>query len=439
VGYVSPDFTSKHPLAFLMQDVFQYHNTDQFQIFLYSLSKADICPEVNAIRAASHQFVEFSAGSDPKDISQKLIETDELDILIDLCGYAGTTKVAELMAAISGRIPIVSYMGFPGSTGAPYMDYMVCDPVVVPPALRPYYTERLIYMPHCYFVNSHKTCGAPTRSMWSHDERERQRAHYGLPSKAFVFCCHSRPDKIDPFTFRTWINALLRVRQILGQDSDTSMMTDNTAVLWLLRSGTEMEANMRRMAQDMGLDDENALVFCDVCPRDQHLQRLACADLFLDTPAYNAHTLGCDTLYVGVPMISLLRPTSLLDPTTTTTIEEDLTGKDGDHWEEEAVKTDKMASRVGASLLYAAGLEELICPNMGAYEDMMVKCSTNSIWYHDIVHHFQELITSCPLFDTERWVHNLEIGLYTVFLDHTDDIGCNKTTERSDIQILDNE
>ena len=132
-----------------------------------------------------------------------------------------------------------------------------------------------------------------------------------------------------------------------------------------------------------------------MAPRDEHLQRLACADVFLDTPAYNAHTLGCDTLFAGVPMISLLRThndtTRLLDPL--------------------FVDTEKLASRVGASLLKAAGLEQLICRTMREYADVMVKCAVHSEWHTSIR---QQLVNSrytCPLFDTRRWVENLELAL----------------------------
>ena len=279
-------------------------------------------------------------------------------------------------------------------SGSPYLDYLVCDQTVVPPQLRKYYTERLIYMPHCYFVNSHAS-SVSHLLVNSEEERQVLRKRYNLPENAFVYCCHSRPDKIDPSTFRTWLRALTIARD----------KCDCEVVLWLLRSGSEMEANLKKIAHDEFQLEETALVFCNVAPREEHLQRLACADVFLDTPAYNAHTLGCDTLFAGVPMISLLRPcntetdddTPIVDPL--------------------FVDTEKLASRVGASLLQAAGLEEMVCPRMRDYAALMVKCAVDKEWYASIRARLNESRMMCPLFDTKRWVENLELAFRQIVLD----------------------
>jgi protein O-GlcNAc transferase len=384
LGYLSPDFTSLHPLAFLMQHVFRHHNRENFEIKLYSLSRDDKGPEVHNIMQGSDSYTVLPAGS-PKTLA-KQIRNDDLDILVDLCGYAGTDRVSQIMSLRPAPIQ-VSYMGYPASSGAPYIDYLVCDPIVVPPDLRKFYTEKLIWMPHCYFVNSHAT-SVSHLLVDSDEERRELRQKNQLPEDTFVYCCHSRPDKIDPSTFRTWLSALKRARQTC------------TAVLWLLRSGSEMEQNLRRIArQEFQIEDE-ALVFCNVAPRDVHLQRLGCADLFLDTPAYNAHTLGCDTLFAGVPMISLLRPAAVQDKAMDPLF----------------VKTDKLASRVGASLLKAAGLEELICNGMREYADVMVRCATEKQWYSSIRNRMCESRLRCPLFDTQRWVENLEVALRQILI-----------------------
>lgn len=152
-------------------------------------------------------------------------------------------------------------------------------------------------MPNCYFVNSHALCAKETLIR---DEAEylSLRDEYNLPANSFVFCAHNRPDKIDCKIFQVWLEALTEIRK----------NHDQGAVLWMLRSGKEMEKNLRtRAREEFGLSHD-ALVFCDVAPREAHLRRLGCADVFLDTPSYNAHTVGCDTLFAGVPMISLLRP-----------------------------------------------------------------------------------------------------------------------------------
>jgi len=398
LGYISPDFTSMHPLAFLMQDVFQNHNRDYTEVKLYSLSKPEDCPEVNVIRDGSDSYVTLSRGMSAKELAET-IRDDDLDVLIDLCGYAGTSLISEILMHRPSPLQ-VSYMGFPGSSGAPYLDYLVCDPVVVPPELRHHYTEKIIWMPHCYFVNSHRKF-VPTSSA---NERLEARRRYGLKEDAFVFCCHSRPDKIDPTVFHTWMKALITLK-------------NENVVLWLLQSGPAMEKNLRQIAEKKYGLSPDCLVFCEISPKNEHLQRLGCADVFLDTPAYNAHTLGCDALWAGVPMISLLRP---------------LVGSSNIGVEDNGVfvATEKLASRVGASLLTACGLEEMIVPDLSAYQAMMVKAGSDRAWFRTIQTKLEVNKHLCPLFDTKRWVENLELALLHIVL--------SDGTERlTDIRIAD--
>ena len=408
LGYISPDFTGKHPLAFLMQDVFRLHNFDEFDVFLYSLmSNDDDSPEVLKIRNATNNWKVFSAGQTSDEIAASL-QDDDLDILIDLCGYTGTFVVSEIMAQRVAPTQI-SYMGYPGSTGASYIDYIICDQVVVPPdvyKIRKYYTEYLLTMPHSYFVNSHKYIGV--------DYCNVSREQYGLPSDGFVYACHSRPDKIDPSTFRSWLRALSKLR---NEGIRRNKSKETNAVLWLLKSGIEMEKNLRKIARDeFGLTEE-ALIFADVAPRQEHLHRLSLADLFLDTPAYNAHTVGCDTLYAGVPMVSLLR--------------EDREGKARCIVDEEEVPTQKLASRVGASLLKAANLSELVSSTMPDYEAIMIRCAMDEDkWYSNLRSMLQQKKDILPLFDTGRWVNNLETGLIEIF----DSANC---TTKCDIYVED--
>ncbi|KAL9183990.1 hypothetical protein ACHAXT_002076 [Thalassiosira profunda] len=429
IGYISPDFTSKHPLAFLMQHVFRCHDKSQFVVHIYSVSSsaADDGPEVRAIRESSDHFTYLSPSSmSPVEMYRRILD-DELDILVDLCGYAGTSVVSEIMAsrcllqqAESGsqsatdpkqRCPFhVSYMGFPGSVGSSRVwDFSVFDPIVVPldekDGIRQHYSEALVYMPHCYFVNSHRTVVGGREDgimLANEDERRALREKYGIDPSAFVYCCHSRPDKIDPTTFRTWMQALKRVR---SGETGNEAVNNVAPVLWLLRSGDEMEQNLRRwVRREFGEDAEDCLVFAGVAERSEHLQRLGAADVFLDTPAYNAHTLGCDALYMDVPMISLLRE---LAPSLEGCADSDGSlNRNGP--EIRSIATEKLASRVGASLLQAISLDELAYPDMDQYEDAMVRCALDKEWFGDIR---QKLLSSkdgSPLFDTERWVRNLE-------------------------------
>lgn len=451
IGYISPDFTSRHPLAFLMQHVFQYHDRSQFSVYIYSLSSKvdDNGPEVSAIQESCDQFTYLSPSlMSPIELYRRMVQ-DELDIIVDLCGYAGTSIVAEIMAsrcrlleqndkhhnsvgnnneAADGntrRLPVhVSYMGFPGSVGSSRIwDYSIFDQVVIPPedkyGIREHYNEALVYMPHCYFVNSHKTVLGKKGDgilLANEEERIQLRSKYGIHPTAFVYCCHSRPDKIDPSTFRTWMRALSTVRsEYFAKHSNESDSSDSSGIngapiLWLLRSGKEMEENLRQLVRtEFGERMEDALLFADVSERNEHLRRLGCADVFLDTPAYNAHTLGCDALYLGLPIISLLRDDGGDSSTNASDNQENNSMS-----VQSTIDTNKLASRVGASLLRAAMLDDLVYSNMHDYEDAMVKCATNKEWFESIREKLRLSIPTSPLFDTERWVRNLEASFMQI-------------------------
>eukprot|EP00956_Cyclotella_meneghiniana_P004545 scaffold5584_cov76-Cyclotella_meneghiniana.AAC.15 len=427
IGYLSPDFTSKHPLAFLMQHVFRFHDKTRFEIFIYSLSSenGDEGPEVNSIRESSDCFTYLStSGKTPVQLYQRFLE-DHVDIIVDLCGYAGSSIVAEIMASrcklqqdigssqSNIRFPRhVAYMGFPGSMGSSKIwDYSIFDKHVVPPSLRNYYSGALVFMPHSYFVNSHKTViGGPENGVMlaNKNERRAMRLRYSIHPSAFVFCCHSRPDKIDPTTFKAWMKALHIARE---EYRKSGVNDDALPVLWLLRSGNEMEQNLRSLAKnEFGSDMENALVFADIAERNEHLKRLGCADIFLDTPSYGAHTLGCDALYMGVPMISLYH-----------------SGKasNDERMKQAAISTEKLASIVGRSLLFAASCDELVVPDMNAYENLMIKCATDIKWFTKVRERLILSRSHSPLFDTDRWVKNLEVAFLmmdTVDLNDAPDI-----------------
>jgi protein O-GlcNAc transferase len=443
LGYISPDFTSKHPLAFLMQDVFRLHDTESFQLHIYSLGEeSDDSSEVSKIYSSTTSTDDNNRWTVLKgsiNAMSQTIQNDKLDILIDLCGYTGTSLVANIMSMKVAPIQI-AYMGYPASTAAQYIDYMIADEIVIPSELRQYYTESILYMPHCYFVNSHKFLPNMMAATTTSDEEVSNnespstaaaaipRSTYNLPSSpAFVFCCHSRPDKIDPETFSTWIRALKRTREYGKQHSRIDMAN---ACLWLLKSDQIMEDNLRSVISK-GFDGyveedlQESLIFSDKVPRDEHLHRLSLADVFLDTPSYNAHTVGCDCLSAGVPMISLLQKHSH-------------TRDDDSSFQEQhggQYFTDKLSSRVGASLLKNVGGQlgsKLVASTMDEYEECMVQCAINdNNWFSPAMErHLLDTRTTSPLFDTERWVKNLEIGLKR--MNSLDDLD-------TDIYIIDND
>ena len=373
IGYLSNDFTGRHPLGFLMQDVFRFHSND-FEVYIYSLMEFDESQEVKKIRASASGAWREILGS-PYE-SARTIRADDLDILVDLTIYNGPATEAEILAHRVASFQ-VSLMGFPSTSGSKLLvDYLVCDKITIPSHLRQYYSERLLYMPNCFFVNSHRFL--PTNGMNDSYFREVSREEVGLPEDGFIFCAHHRPDKIDPRTFRTWLRALTRIPE---------------SYLWILTAGEEMERNLRTIASGEFDLEENRLIFCKKVPRNDHLLRLRLADLFLDTPAYNAHTTGLDSLVNALPMVSLLR----LVP-----------ANEGD------VDTEKMPSRVGASFLHTLDLNELIATDMTEYENIMVRCATDTQWYNNVKQRSRTNRLSSSLFDTDRWMKTWEAGLKDV-------------------------
>lgn len=354
IGYVSSDL-GNHPLAHLMQSVFGLHNQHKFEVFCYATTPDDGSIWRRKIAHEVEHFTDMSAMTNGD--AAKLIHGDGIHILINLNGY---TKGARNEIFALKPAPIqVSYMGFCGTLGADYVQYMIGDAVVVPRDHRRFFTEKVLSMPHSYFVNDHKQSA---RDVLDTDKCPT-RAQYGVPEDKFVFCNFNQVYKIDPVTFRTWMNILKRVPH---------------SVLWLLRFPPLAEANLRAEASAQGVKDAR-LHFTDVAPKDEHLKRGYLADLFLDTPECNAHTTGCDILWGGTPMITMPK--------------------------------DRMACRVASSLLKAANLSELITTTQEEYEELAVALASDMDKLWAIRRRLEEDRHTCPLFDTARWVKNMETGL----------------------------
>lgn len=355
VGYVSSDL-GNHPLAHLMQSVFGFHDQNKFEIFCYATSPDDGSRWRRKISDEVEHFVDISDVRNHGDAARK-IHQDGIHILINLNGY---TKGARNEIFALQPAPVqMSYMGFCGTLGADYIQYMVGDATVVPVAHRRFFTEKIIEMPHSYFVNDHKQSAQEVLE----PDKCPTRAQYGVPEDQFVFCNFNQVYKIDPQTFTTWMNILKRVPQ---------------SILWLLRFPPLAEANIRAEARARGIKDHR-LHFTDVAPKDEHLKRGYLADLFLDTPECNAHTTGCDILWGGTPMITMAK--------------------------------DRMACRVASSLLQAANLSELITQTLDEYEELAVALASDMEKLWDVRKRLEEDRLQCPLFDTRRWVQNLETGL----------------------------
>ncbi|KAJ0015018.1 hypothetical protein Pint_20284 [Pistacia integerrima] len=359
VGYVSSDF-GNHPLSHLMGSVFGMHNRENVEVFCYALSPNDGTEWRKRTQSEAEHFIDVSAMS--SDMIAKLINEDKIQILVNLNGY---TKGARNEIFAMQPAPIqVSYMGFPGTTGASYIDYLVTDEFVSPLRYAHIYSEKLVHLPHCYFVNDYKQ-----KNLDALDPNcQHKRSDYGLPVDKFIFACFNQLYKMDPEIFNTWCNILKRV--------------PNSA-LWLLRFPAAGEMRLRAYAIAQGVQPDQ-IIFTDVAMKHEHIRRSALADLFLDTPLCNAHTTGTDILWAGLPMITL--------------------------------PLEKMATRVAGSLCLATGLgDEMIVNSMKEYEERAVSLALNRQKLQALTNKLKSVRLTCPLFDTARWVKNLERSYFKMW------------------------
>jgi predicted O-linked N-acetylglucosamine transferase (SPINDLY family) len=245
----------------------------------------------------------------------------------------------------------MNYLGFPGSMGADFIDYLVADAVVVPAAERHFYSEKIAYLPGSY---------QPNDDLRPIVDNGASRRDLGLPEDGFVFCCFNQTYKVSPREFAVWMRLLDKV---------------SGSVLWLLRSNEWAEANLRREAEARGIDPDR-LVFGESLPHTQHLGRLRHADLFLDTFNVNAHTTASDALWGGLPVLTLA-------------------GR-------------QFAARVCASLLTAVGLPELVAETEGDYEACALLLATKPDILRDIRRRLTANLMTQPLFDTAGYTRRLE-------------------------------
>ncbi|KAH9315388.1 hypothetical protein KI387_024015 [Taxus chinensis] len=352
VGYLSSDF-GNHPLSHLMGSVFGMHNQDHIEVFCYALSQGDGSEWRQRIQEEAEHFIDVSSLS--SDVIARMISEAHIQILINLNGY---TKGARNEIFAMKPAPIqVSYMGFPGTTGASYIDYLVTDEFVSPTRFSHIYSEKLVHLPHCYFVNDYKQKNRDVLNLAC----QPKRSDYGLPEDKFLFACFNQLYKMDPAIFITWCNILKRV--------------PNSA-LWLLRFPAAGESRLRAFATAQGVRPEQ-IIFTDVAAKSEHIRRSSLADLCLDTPLCNAHTTGTDVLWAGVPIVTL--------------------------------PLEKMATRVAGSLCYATGFgEEMVVTSMQEYEEKAVNLGQNPARCQALSAKIKEARLTCPLFDTRRWVRNLE-------------------------------
>ena len=346
IGYFSADFHC-HATMELIAGLLEHHDKSRFEIHAFSFGP-DLRDAMRhrAVIAVEHfHDVRNLSDSEIAEMSREL----GIDIAVDLKGYTQDAR-AEIFAI--GAAPIqIAYLGYPGTSGAEFIDYLIADSVVVPEAKRHYYSEKLISLPHSYQVKDNRRALPGNVS---------DRAAHGLPADAFVFCCFNNSFKISEPVLNIWMRLLAQVEG---------------SVLWLLADNKEAAANLRKAAEDRGIAGDR-LVFAERVPVAQHLARHRCADLFLDTFAYNAHTTASDALWMGLPVVTKLG--------------------------------DGFAARVGGSLLTAMHLPELVTDSEDAYEQLALALANDTRRLAAIKDHLEQTRLTAPLFDTATFARNIE-------------------------------
>lgn len=353
VGYFSADFAD-HATLYLMIRLLELHDGDRFEIHAFCNTRGDGGAMRERLLKAVHHYHRIGDLSDTA--AAALAREQRIDIAVDLKGY---TQHSRLGVFAYRPAPVsVTWIGYPGTTGAPFMDYIIGDATVIPPGHEQYFTESVIRLPHCYQANDN------TRAI---DPHRPSRLEAGLPDTGFVFCCFNNNNKISPVEFDIWMRLL---RQVEG------------SVLWLFRSNDWAERNLRNEARKRGVDPSR-LVFADKLPLAQHLARVTLADLFLDTFNYNAHTTASDALWAGVPVVTKLG--------------------------------QGFAARVAASLLRAVGLDELVTDTEADYERLALALATEPERLDQLKRAVAAARTSASLFDSEATTRQVEQAYEVIY------------------------
>jgi predicted O-linked N-acetylglucosamine transferase (SPINDLY family) len=353
IGYLCGEFRNQ-ATSHLMTGVWESHDHAVFEIFAFDNGWNDCSDYRSRIKLAIPNFFEISQISDFR--VEELIAENKIDILVNLNGYFGKCR-QNVFAARPAPIA-VNYLGFPGTIGADYIDYLIADQVCIPESSKDYYSEKIAYLPYCYQANDNNK---------KISNRLISRNEFDLPENAFVFCCFNNNYKITPQTFQLWMEILSEIEN---------------SCLWLMEDNHSAKKNLKNEASRQGIDP-NRLIFAKRIELSEHINRHKLADLFLDTLPYNAHTTASDALWAGLPILTL--------------------------------KGNTFPGRVGASLLKALDLTELITSSTLEYKEMAILLAKNPDKLESIKMKLKLNKLSSPLFDTVRFTRYLEAAYHKMY------------------------
>ena len=348
IGYFSCDFRD-HPVAVLSAELFESHDRSRFEITAFSMGPSAASPMRQRLEKAFDRFIDIREVSD-RDVAL-LARRNEIDIAVDLCGHTSGGR-AGIFARRAAPVQ-ATYLGYAGTMGGDYFDYLIGDRTVIPPEHQRHFSEKILYLPHCYLPNdSTRPVGdVPTR------------AQAGLPPEGFVFCSFNNSYKFTPEVFSSWMRMLGRVEH---------------SVLWLAQNNPVAARNLQQEAERRGIDPRRIIFAGRTAELSQHLARLQLPGLFLDTLPYNAHSTAIDALWAGLPLLTRMG--------------------------------ESFAGRVAASLLRAIQLPELVTTSIQEYEDLAVELATHPTRLAEIRQRLAHNRLTTPLFDSRSFVRQLEAG-----------------------------
>ena len=354
VAYLSADFRN-HPVGYLTAGLFEHHDKSRFEITAISIGSADDSPLRRRLESAFEHFIDAKDKTEA-DVAN-LIWKHEIDIAVDLMGLTLNSQTG-ILARRPAPIQ-VHYIGYAGTSGANYIDYILADSTVVPEEHRPFFTEQVVWLPDSYLV------GDDRRAISAHNPTRRE---CGLPDDGFVFCSFNNSYKIAPKIFELWMRLLRATPK---------------SVLWLSQSDAIAMANLRREAERHSVWSQRLIFAPKLADNADHLARQRQADLFLDTLPYNAHTSANDALWAGLPVLTCLGET--------------------------------FTGRVAASLLRAIGIPELITTSLQEYEALALKLAHEPVFLMAIKARLAQHRETYPLFDTARFTRHIEAAYVTMW------------------------
>ncbi|MFZ4854797.1 MAG: glycosyltransferase [Desulfuromonadaceae bacterium] len=345
IGYLSSDFCL-HAVSLLMVELLELHDHDKFEVYGFCWSRVDDTSIQRRVQKSMDQYIKIGEMSDKE--AAECIRSHEIDIMIDLQGL--TSGARPMILSYRPAVLQMTYLGFPGTTGLPWIDYVIADKYLIPDELVPFHTEKPLYMPNCFQSSDSKREVGPMPT----------RADNGLPEKAFVFCSFNNNYKFTPEVFAAWMRIIKRVPG---------------SVFWLLADNEWSKENLLKEAKKQGIKKERLIFAPRVAPAD-YLARYQLADLFLDTFPFNGGTTANDALFMGLPLLTLSGRT--------------------------------FASRMAGSLLTHLGLPELIATNLKEYEEKAVRLATKPAELKILKGRLKENKASGSVFDIPQLVRDIE-------------------------------